>query len=70
MLRNLGLLKKYSSKRSDFLRFYLYICHAIEVFACFEMQTKVSENLIWQNSGQYFVAQELKKKVILKCCGI
>ena len=29
---------KYSSKRSDFLRFYLYLCHAIEVFACLEMQ--------------------------------
>ena len=29
---------KYSSKRSDFLRFYDYLCHAIEVFACLEMQ--------------------------------
>ena len=28
------------------------------------------KNLTWQNPGQYFVAQELKKKVKLKCCGI
>ena len=42
--------------------------------------TKVSENLTWQNPGllgfaachkqEYFVAQELKKKVKLKYCGI
>jgi hypothetical protein len=32
--------------------------------------TKVSENLKWQNLGQLFVAQELIKKVKLKCCGI
>jgi len=25
---------KYSSKRSDFLRFYLYLCHVIDDFAC------------------------------------
>ena len=29
---------KYSSKRSDSLRFYLYICHVIDDFACLEMQ--------------------------------
>ena len=28
------------------------------------------KNLTWQNPGQYFVSQELKKKVKLKCCGI
>ena len=27
---------KYSSKRSDFLRFYLYFCHAIDDFACLD----------------------------------
>ena len=25
---------KYSSKRSDFLRFYAYLCHGIDDFAC------------------------------------
>ena len=25
---------KYSSKSSDFLRFYLYLCHVIDDFAC------------------------------------
>ena len=30
---------KYSSNRSDFLRFYLYLCHVIEdFFACLETQ--------------------------------
>ena len=29
---------KYSSKRSDFLRFYLYLCHVIDDFACLELQ--------------------------------
>ena len=27
-----------SSKRSDFLRFYLYLCHVIDDFACLELQ--------------------------------
>ena len=26
--------------------------------------------MTWQNPGQYFIAQELKKKVELKYCGI
>ena len=29
---------KNSSKRSDFLRFYAYLCPVIEEFACFELQ--------------------------------
>ena len=29
---------KYSSKRSDSLRFYAYLCYAIEDFTCLEMQ--------------------------------
>ena len=29
---------KYSSKRSDFLRLYLYLCHVIDDFACLELQ--------------------------------
>ena len=32
------LYVKYSSKRSDFLRFYLYLCHVIDDFACLELQ--------------------------------
>jgi len=28
------------------------------------------KNLTWQNPEQYFVTQELKKEVKLKCCGI
>ena len=28
------------------------------------------KNLTWQNHGQYFVTQELKRKVKLKYCGI
>ena len=29
---------KYLSKRSVFLRFYAYLCHVIEEFACLELQ--------------------------------
>ena len=29
---------KYSSKRSDFLRFYAYLCHVIDDFACLDLQ--------------------------------
>ena len=29
---------KNSSKRSDFLSFYAYLCHVIEEFACLELQ--------------------------------
>ena len=61
----------YSSKMSDFLRFYLYFCHVIDDFLLvLKRSTKVSKNLTWQNHGQLFFAQELIKKVKLKCCGI
>ena len=29
---------KNSSKRSDFLRFYAYLCHVIDDFACLDLQ--------------------------------
>ena len=29
---------KYSSKRSDFLRFFAYLCHVIDDFACLDLQ--------------------------------
>jgi hypothetical protein len=48
---------KFFSKRSDFLRFYLYLCHAIEDFACLDFAAlRQVENMIWQNSEQLFVA--------------
>ena len=30
--------EKYSSKSADFLRFYLYLCHVIDDFACLDSQ--------------------------------
>ena len=33
----------FSAKRSDSLRFYLYLCHVIDDFACLKCSTKVSE---------------------------
>ena len=32
--------EKYSAKSGDFLRFFVYLCHVIEEFACFELQHK------------------------------
>ena len=61
----------YSSKMSDFLRFYLYFCHVIDDFLLvLKRSTKVSEKSDMANPGQLFFAQELIKKVKLKCCGI
>ena len=34
---------KYSSKRSDFLSFYAYLCMSLMIFACLDLHTKVSE---------------------------
>ena len=33
-----------SSKRSEFLRIYLYFCHVIQYFICFYCNTKISKN--------------------------
>ena len=33
---------KYSSKRSDFLIFYAYLCHAIDDFVAQELITKLN----------------------------
>jgi hypothetical protein len=30
--------EKYSAKSGDFLRFFAYLCHVIEEFACFDLQ--------------------------------
>ena len=30
--------EKYSAKSADFLRFYLYLCHVIDDFACLDLQ--------------------------------
>ena len=32
-----------SSKRSEFLRIYLYFCHVIQYFICFYCDTKTSK---------------------------
>ena len=30
--------EKYSAKNDDFLRFYAYLCHVIDDFACLDLQ--------------------------------
>jgi hypothetical protein len=40
---------KNSTGGGDILRFYAYICHAIDHFTCLELQHQGSENLAWQN---------------------
>jgi len=30
--------EKYSAKSGDFLRFYAYLCHVIDDFACLDLQ--------------------------------
>ena len=30
--------EKYSAKSADFLRFYAYLCHVIDDFACLDLQ--------------------------------
>ena len=30
--------EKYSAKSADFLRFYAYLCHVIDHFACLDLQ--------------------------------
>ena len=30
--------EKYSTKSGDFLRFFAYLCHVIDDFACFDLQ--------------------------------
>ena len=45
MESNCSMTRKYSSKRSEFLRFNLYLCHVISEFCLFSFRnTKISEN--------------------------
>ena len=52
---------KYSSKRSGFLGFYLYLCHVIDDYclSCIAVLRQV-KNLTWQNPVQLFAAQDIK----------
>jgi len=52
---------------SDYICTFTMSLMILLVLIC---STKVSKNLTWQNPEQYFVTQELKKEVKLKCCGI
>ena len=61
---------KYSSKRNDYHRFYLYLCHAIEVLLVLKCSTKVSEKSDMAKSWAIFCCSGTYKKVKLKCCGI
>ena len=72
---------KYSSKRSDFLRFYAYLCHVIDDFCLFWFAAlRQVKNLTWQNpellgfaacrKQELFCCSGTYKKVKLKCCGI
>ena len=63
--------EKKSTERSDFLRFFVYICQVFDDF-CLSLITapRKVKNLTWQNLGQVFVAQELIKMGKLKCCGV
>ena len=52
-----------STERGDFMRFYAYICHVIDDFACFEWQHQdKGKKLTGQDFEQLFIAQELTKK--------
>ena len=72
---------KYSSKRSDSLRFYLYLCHVLLRFIlALNCNTKISEKSDMTKSWalgfaachkqELFVAQELINNVKQKCCWI
>ena len=61
---------RYSSKRSDFLRLYLYLYHVLMILLVVKRITNVSKNLTQQNPEQFFAAQELISNVKLKRCGI
>ena len=74
------LLKKFLQKES-FSDFIATFAMSYQSFACFFIcNTKIGENLTWQNPGplgfaachkqELFVAQELINKVKSKCCGI
>ena len=55
MESNCSMTRKYSSKRSEFLRFNLYLCHVISEFCLFSFRnTKISENSDIAKSGVTF----------------
>ena len=55
MESNCSMTRKYSSKRSEFLRFNLYLCHVISEFCLFSFRnTKISENSDMAKSGVTF----------------
>lgn len=53
---------------SDFHGLICTFAATLMILLVFKCSTKVSKNLIWQNSGASFVAQELIRNVKLKCC--
>ena len=52
---NCSMTRKYSSKRSEFLRLNLYLCHVISEFCLFSFRNiKISENSDIAKSGVTF----------------
>ena len=61
MESNCSMTRKYSSKRSEFLRFNLYLCHVISEFCLFSFRnTKISENSDIAKSRVTFCCSALK----------
>ena len=56
---------KKNSKRSEFLRFYLYFCHVIQCFICFYCNTKISEISDMAKSRATSVALILIEKYLI-----
>ena len=55
MESNCSRTRKFSSQRSEFLRFNLYLCHVISEFCLFSFRnTKISENSDIAKSGVTF----------------
>ena len=44
MESNCSMTRNYSSKRSEFLRINLYLCHVISEFCLFFCNTRISKN--------------------------
>ena len=62
---NCSMTRKYSSKKCEFLRFYLYFCHVISEFCLFSFRNmKTGDNSDTAKTGQFFVDQALKMFIL------
>lgn len=57
-------------ERRDFLKFYYYLCHVIDVFLLvFICSTKVSAKSDMPKFWETFSCSRIHKEEIFKCCG-